>query len=163
MLLEPWCLVGKLIAKLQGGFGEQVWQSSLKIVAALIMHSSFYCWCLYVFHGVTYQYFVLSHSTCTHDVSGVNFHLWTLGILTKEKKILGPTCHSYAWKTSFLEELNYQDKSHSWWQLVRTSGDSRPWPIRNSTATIHRTWCHRKALPLIFIAPSWLPSDLQME
>lgn len=40
----------------------------------------------------------------------------------------------------------YKDK------LILTSADSRPRPIINSIATMHRTWCHRNALPLITMA-----------
>lgn len=45
--------------------------------------------------------------------------------------------------------------------MLQTSGDSRPWPTINSTATMQRTWCHKKALPLTLITQSWFPSKLQ--
>ena len=41
-----------------------------------------------------------------------------------------------------------------------TSADSRCWPIINRIATMHRTWCHKNALPLIFMAHSSLPPNL---
>lgn len=47
--------------------------------------------------------------------------------------------------------------------MIRTSGDSKPRPIMKSTATIHRTWCHKNALPLILIAHSWFPSNLKVD
>lgn len=36
-----------------------------------------------------------------------------------------------------------------------------PCPTMNSMATMQRTWCHKKALPLSIIFQSWFPSNLK--
>lgn len=75
----------------------------------------------------------------------------------------------------FIEESTYEENlnpqgfdwagkgnwnKHEGFVQELTSTDSTPCPIMNSTATMQRIWCHRKALPLIVNVQSWAPSWL---